>query len=172
MREQERGDVMCLGYFSPSEPRRLRRAHRRRCGSFRLDCQTEDFSHPLLAKGSTTTPSPKKAQRAPRVLYRPQRAASPIPRNRVASTSVKPSYGAVRGSAHHITFLRRIARSAACATAYFRRGFRSTRCRPRGSASFFYHGVTLKPRVVTGYHRQDLSCLSTSHVQVTIIRRQ
>ena len=83
-----------------------------------------------------------------------------------------PNYGAVRGSAHHITFLRWIARSTACTTAYFRRGFRSTRCRPRGSAGFLYHGVTPKPRVVTGYHRQDLSCLSTSHVQVTIIRRQ
>ena len=54
----------------------------------------------------------------------------------------------MRGSAHHITFLRRIARSAACATAYFRRGFRDTRCHPRGSASFFYHGPgTRSPRM-------------------------
>ena len=68
---------------------------------------------------------------------------------------MKPNYGAVRGSAHHITFLRWIARSKACTAAYFRSGFRSTRCRPRGSAGFFYHGVTPKPRVVTGYHRQD-----------------
>ena len=72
------------------------------------------------------------------------------------------SYGAVRGSAHHITFLRRIARSAACAPAYFRRGFRSTRCRPRGSASFHAAGsLKTSPKLVAGSQRKMMKKKST-----------
>ena len=137
-------------------------------GAVRFDTGRPRISPIPSSEGQHDDTIPKKSPEGPTCALSTTENCKSDSEEPGSLPSVKPSYGAVRGSAHHITFLRRIARSAACATAYFRRGFRDTRCRPRGSASFFYHGVTLKPRVVTGYHRQDLSCLSTSHVQVTI----